>query len=126
MIYELPPIEPVEQSNSYDYTITLGDHSYRLILTWRERPAAWYLDLYNSADVLLIAGKRLSVDWPLLFRHTGRLPAGGQLILLDTADSMLDCTFEELGDRCRWCWIPEAEIPDPVASGYPITVTAVP
>lgn len=122
----LPPIEPADQANSYDYTVTLADVSYRVVLTWRERCEAWYLTLYDSADTILINGKRLSVDWPLLFRHTGRRPEGGQLIMLDTADSMLPCEFEELGDRCRWCWIANEDIPESETTDYPITVAAVP
>ena len=41
-------------------TVTLGDAQYRLRLTWRERPAAWYLDILALDDTLIVAGRRLS------------------------------------------------------------------
>jgi hypothetical protein len=126
MLMILPPIEPDEQANSYDYTVTLEDVTYRIVLTWRERCAAWYLALYDSADTLLLDGKRLSIDWPALERHTGRKPDDGMLLLWDTAESMIDGTFEELGDRCLFYWIPYSDLPAVEDTDYPITVAVVP
>ena len=126
MLLILPPIEPEDQANSYDYTVTLEDTVYRIVLTWRERCAAWYLALYDSADVLLIDGKRLSINWSALERHTGRKPAGGMLLLWDTAESMIGCAFEDLGALCLLYWIPDSVLPAVVDADYPITVAAVP
>jgi len=126
MMLTLPPIEPAEQANSYDYTIALGDYSYRVVLTWRERCASWYLALYDSADNLLVDGKRLFIGAPILWRHTGRNTINGQLVFLDISGSQEECTFEELGHRCFLCWSETDGAMDWAVESYPVTVAAVP
>jgi len=112
MIVQLPPVEPDDQQNQYDYTIALGDFSYRVVLTWRERCLGWYLTLSDSDDEILIDGKRLAINWPVLFRHKGRQIVGGQLVLVDTTDPLggVESTFEDLGHRCVLLWAEDSEI----------------
>ena len=120
---ELPPIEPEEQQPAYDYQIALGSLTYRLVFRWRERTGSWYLSVYDSDDSALILNKRLVIDYPLLWRHTGRKPTGGYLILLDTDNAKQECGFQDLGHRCKLCWIPDSEWPEAPASDISITVS---
>lgn len=121
----LPPIEPTDQWPGYDYTIDLEGLTYRIVLTYRDRTASWYLDVYDSADVLLVSGKRLSIDYRLLWRHVGRKPADGILACLDTSDQFAEAGFDDLGNRCPFAWIPLADIPAAPVTGFPLTIVKI-
>lgn len=45
--------------------LTLGDAKYSLRLTWRERTAAWYADLWTAAGVPVWLGQRVTPGWAL-------------------------------------------------------------
>jgi len=124
---QLPPYAPTEdeQQPVYDYTIPLGERTYRVVLTYRSRQDRWYLDLYTVADVPLILGVFLAVDVLLLddLQITG-LPEG-RLALWDTAGTEEECGWADLGNRCELVYIEESEIPT-VPELFGITVEAVP
>lgn len=44
-------------------TVTLGNTSVRLRLTWRQRMQAWYLDMEALDGTPLLSGSRLSPGW---------------------------------------------------------------
>jgi hypothetical protein len=40
--------------------VVLGGAEYLLTFTWRERPASWYVDVYDAAGAALLLGRRLA------------------------------------------------------------------
>ncbi len=101
----LPPQTPERVEPRYDYDVELGGVLYRLELIWRDRTESWYVNLYDSDDEPLILGQRLVVDYPLMASHTGRVPSGGMLILVDTSGDSTEADYEALGRRCELLWL---------------------
>jgi len=124
---QLPPydIAGAQQAPVYDYTITLSEVEYRVVLVYRKRGDRWYLYLYDADGVALLLGKKLSVDVPLLETyHIAGLPPG-ELALWDTANSDTECGELDLGTRCLLIYIEPDELVDP-RTGDDITIEAVP
>jgi hypothetical protein len=122
MIYWIPPYEPDEVYPVYDHTVDLGDVEYSYTLTYRERQDGWYLDLYDADGEALVTGKRLSIDVPVLWRHVkDGMPSGGQIVVIDTANTGTDPTYEDLGYRVKLAWILEADYPD-ASVDYGVTI----
>ena len=119
----LPPILPDEQYPIYDYSIDLGESRYRIVLTFRERLDSWYLDLYDAAGTLLLVGKRLSVNNPLLDRYAIDGLPPGELVCVDTSgNDGLECGYADLGHRCALVYLDPADIPEASAAYYEVTV----
>jgi len=123
---QLPPfdIADVEQVPEYDYTIQLGDDTFRVVLRYAERTDRWYLYLYDAADEPLLLGKRLSIDTPLL--ETYQIPGlpPGDIAIWDTSDSGVECGYEDLGRRCHLVYLEPADLADPTAAAA-ITIEVV-
>lgn len=123
----LPPfdIPNAGQAPVYDYTITLSELEYRVVLVYRERGDRWYLSLYDADGLELLVGKKLSVDVPLLenYQIAGLPP--GELALWDTANSDTECGFDDLGVRCLLIYIEPDELVDP-READDITIEAAP
>ena len=82
--------------------------SYRL--TWRPRTASWYLDLYDSAGTLVLAGARLPSGWPVTARHRLAGMPPGWFVLIDSQGEDAPATLDELGGRFLFCYVTAAEI----------------
>lgn len=114
---QLPPfgVDAVDQSPVYDYTIPLGERTYRVVLTYRGRQDRWYLDLYTVAQEPIVLGTMLAVDVFLL--EDLRLPElpEGKLALFDTSGAGLECGWDDLGARCELVYLDPADLPAPAA-----------
>jgi len=53
----------------HSYTVTLGDAVYTLRFVWRERLAAWYMDLGDSTGTPIVQGVRLTTSWAPFESH---------------------------------------------------------
>jgi hypothetical protein len=100
----LPPFDvaadPDERPASYDYTVDLNGTEYRIKLFYRERQDRWYLDLLDADDVPILMGRILVIERPLLAQYVSDSSPAGELVLVDTAASDVECGFEDLGARC--------------------------
>jgi hypothetical protein len=57
--------------------VVLDGDEYLLTFTWRERPASWYVDVYDASGVALLVGRRLAAQGaPWLGFAVPGLPAG--------------------------------------------------
>jgi len=122
----LPPEAPDTQEPVWDYTIDLTGVIFRIVLTYRERQDGWYLDLYDADDVLLLAGKRLSVDWLILRSHIGAGMPAGHLMLYDTSGAGANCGYEDLGSSHLLYYFEPEDIPAATAAeSVTITVTSI-
>ena len=101
--------------------VELDGTEYRVVLTWRQRPRAWYMDLYTGGGDPIALGRRLSPGWsPQRTASDERLPPGALLVAGPEGYSRTD-----LGDRLRLLYYTEDEIaslPDPVPDA-PVEVT---
>jgi len=73
-VVELPILHDLP---SHRYRIQLGGVSYVVRLTYRDRLASWYLDLYDVDEEPIALGRRLSPRFsPLLGIGVDRGPSG--------------------------------------------------
>lgn len=121
MPVELTPLEPLEQQPGYDYEVDLSGQLHRIVLRYQERNDRWYLDLYDPQGALLVAGKKLSTDFPIITRYRGSYP-DGELVLVDTDQVFVECGFEDLGNRCVWTFTPIAEIAEQPVSEFIVKI----
>lgn len=97
--------------------VTLGEDEYTVRLTWRERTASWYMDLYDADGAALLLGRRLAARGSLWFgMRVPGLPDGELFV------SGLDgYARADLGSKVEVVFYPRAEVtPDPVDPGYVI------
>jgi hypothetical protein len=100
--------------------VTLGDATFTLQLTWRDRSAAWYADLWTAAGDAIWLGARVTPGWPL----------GGGLIAEGAPDGLLlvrgpsDYERADLGGSVQIVFYPTDELPDAAVEDDGIVVAA--
>lgn len=91
----------------HSFVATLGEARYRFTLTWRERPASWYMDLHTQDGTELVLGKRLAPGWS---------PLAGADLGAHALPGLLYCrgpdNYErlDLGDALVLVFVPQADI----------------
>lgn len=94
----------------YSIEIDLDQLTYRFDFDWNDRAEAWSFDLYDANNVLLLAGRRVVVGFPLINRfRDARLPPG-DLHAVDTSTANLDPKFADLGDRVKLLYVESADM----------------
>jgi len=104
---------------SHRQTLVLGDTQYSLRLTWRERPAAWYADLWQADGTPVWLGQRVTPGWAL---GGGLTPAGkpaGALLVRGPSDY----GRYDLGDTVQIVFYADDELPAAAAIDDALTVT---
>ncbi len=83
---------PFNTYPSFFTDVILDDETYRFKCSWNTRGEFWALSIYNTEDVLIVAGIKLVVGYDLLrtCRHLD-VPQG-LLIIIDDADN-----YEKIG-----------------------------
>ena len=103
--------------------VTLGARTYDLRLTWRERPASWYLDLWTTDGTPIALGRRLTPGWdPILGLGIEDSPDDGGFLLVRGPDPY---QRSDLGGSLRLVWMDAAEMAAGVTAEDPgFTVAA--
>jgi len=107
-----------QEADDATQTVTLDDTQYRLRTYWRDRLAAWFMDLREADDTEIFLGQRLSPGgdpWAGIRPENG--PSG---VLWCVGPD--DYEREDLGDSLQiWYW-PVDEIPE-ATTALDVTVT---
>jgi hypothetical protein len=104
---------------SFRQTLTLGDAQFGLRLTWRERPAGWYADLYTATGAPVWLGQRLSPGWPLGHGlHADGAPDGVMLVR-----GPYEYTRGDLGATLEIVFYSTSELPVVAAESDGLSVT---
>lgn len=94
----------------YSIEIDLDQLSFRFDFDWNDRSESWSFNLYDASNVLLLAGRKVVVGFPLLNRFRDpRLPPG-DLHAIDTSGANLDPKFADLGDRVKLLYVEAASM----------------
>lgn len=108
-------ILPTFQTSSprYKYHISLDGIIYYLNFNWNTRESAWYMDIANSSETLILAGIKLVPDYRLLkqYKAIEGLPAG-DFLLVDSKqdDQNSQVTFDNFGDRYVLMYVEESDL----------------
>lgn len=101
---------PTREDPRYSIEIELDGSSFFLDFEWNDRAESWFLDILNADRVMLLAGVRVVVGFPLINRYRDpRLPKG-DLTAIVTSGSDLDPKFTDLGDRVQLLYTPIDEM----------------
>jgi len=99
--------------------VTLGAEQYTLRLTWRDRTAGWYADLWTAAGVPVWLGQRVTTQWGLGLGLTGVDAPDGILFVRGPAE------FEraDLGGSVRIVFWPSADLPARTSTDLGLTIS---
>lgn len=101
--------------------VELDGTEYQIVLTWRQRPRSWYMDLYDVDGSSIALGRRLDPGWALLrgVQHDQK-PPGSFVVLGSTPYRRTD-----LGDGLRLVYYTQEELsslPEPEEDTFEVTV----
>ena len=102
---------PTRTDPRYSIEVELDGTNFVLEFEWNDRAASWFLDVRDEARVLLLAGVRVVVGFPLIARYRDPKLPKGDLSAVDTSGLDLDPALEDLGDRVLLIYTPFDEIP---------------
>lgn len=110
-------ILPVQQDASNQRArVTLDGSVYYIDLLWNGRVGAWYLSLFDSAQVALVRSRKLVTNWPILerVRFTPGLPPG-EIFALDPSETIDYAQYDQLGPKLgvTLCYFDAAEMAAP-------------
>jgi len=96
---------------AYDFEIDLDDRSFLLVFHWNDRAAAWFFSITSADGDLLVAGRRVVVDFPLLSRfRDNRLPSG-EIVAVDTSGEQRNPGIADLGARVKLLYFAAEDLP---------------
>lgn len=86
--------------SAYSEQVTLDGVLYTLRVRWNTRLSAWFLEIYDLADVLLVPPRRCVVGSAMFnaFRYIVGAPPGNA-IAFDTVQRQIDPGFDDFGTR---------------------------
>jgi len=104
----------------FTLTFPMGGTQYNLVFTWRDRCAAWYLDVYLTDGTEVAIGRRISPNFrPLLGVVSPNAPAG-ELWVFGPTDPYFQ---SDLGTNVVVVWFDASEIPAAVSPYAGLVVT---
>lgn len=82
----------------FAFQVDLQGTLYNLAFRWNDRAGAWFFTLADADGDPIVAGKRVSVDVPLLRNVTDARRPAGEILALDT-NGAGDPAQSDLGGR---------------------------
>lgn len=83
----------------YNFNTVLGGVLFFFTVRWNSRDAAWYLDMYDSDDKLMIAGEKLVLGAYIGRKSSHEWFSVNTLACIDSTLDELDAGFNDLGSR---------------------------
>lgn len=103
---------PTIGDRSFTYTCQLDGESYRIVLTWNVRTQRWYLDVGDDNDNRVLMGQALVNDSPLGLRYRlAEMPPGMLVAISLDENNNAPANLDELGERVRFIYFEEADLP---------------
>lgn len=88
----------------YDFTAVLEGKAYQFTFRWNDRGAFWTMSIADGLGIPLISGRRVVVDWPLLFRFPFPALPPGEFFASDPTGRG-DPAQAELGGRVKLYYV---------------------
>ncbi len=101
------PCEP--NLYQYDFTCDLEGITYGFAFRWNPRDEAWFMNILDGEGVVIQAGLKVVVNWPLGIRSASdRLPIG-RFLAVDTTGANQDPGLNDLGVRTKLVYLDSNE-----------------
>lgn len=94
----------------YRLDIDLEGSRFVAILDWNQREGAWYFSLELPDGTQLLDGRKVVVEWPMLYRLSDARRPPGELYFIDTAGGRADPGREDLGGRVTTLYVESRDI----------------
>lgn len=102
---------PVTNDPDSEVVYTLDGITYTFRFRYNERGGAFYFDMLDADENVIICGRKIVVSWPLFgWREVDTRLPGGRLFACDTTDSDTDPTLEDFGTRVVLQYVEAADI----------------
>lgn len=90
MAVTIIPMEEAGDDGNFRYRVELDGVFFQHTLRYNARDAAWYLAIENTEGVVIRAGIKVVINWPLLRTVVTEGKPAGELIALDQRETVLD------------------------------------
>lgn len=101
----------------YQFSTTLDGVNYNFNVRWNTRDGAWYFDLSDDQENLIIAGVKIVLGVALARRSTDPRMPPGVFFAGDVTNSGTDAGIDDLGARVQVYYYPAAQwFADPAVS----------
>lgn len=103
-------LRTIKDASSWTSRVTLDGTAYVLELNWNGREGAWYLSIADTDGNALLSSRKLSTNWPVLFRfrHLTGLPPG-EIMACDASGSIEYAGYSDLGESVSLVYFTDAE-----------------
>lgn len=80
---------------------SLDGRTYQLRFHWNERESSWYLEVADAEGTVIVAGRKLVANWPLLQRCISEEKPPGEIFVVDPTGSDVPPGLDELDERVQ-------------------------
>lgn len=97
MGFDFIPLTPSE--TNYRLLVPLDEETFSFDVRWNSRDAAFYIDIRQDDETPIALGLKLVLGAPIGRHCTHPFFVEHFLKMIDSTDSGLDATFDDIGDR---------------------------
>lgn len=94
----------------YNFELELDGQTYTFDFEWNDRDQGWYMTITDINENVLLAGRRIVLNWPLISRYRDAGLPAGTLEAIDTGSNDVEPGFADLGDRVKLLYTPLADL----------------
>lgn len=110
MLYlTLLDVNPEDLPYKHSFSAILDGTTFLFDINYIVRSDRWYITLYDSSSNVLVAGKKMVVNYPLFDTHVKAGMPKGQVMLLDTAGTEAECGHDDFSNRCKLIYLEDDE-----------------
>lgn len=95
---------------AYSERLTLDGVTFSLRFRFNTRVGCWLVDISDENGEMIVSGRRLVCDWPILRQHGHLAVPAGQIMAFDTTERKIDPVIDDLGDRVLALYFDAEEI----------------
>ena len=99
----------IQSDNNYRLQVPLSGVPYLIDVHWNDRDSAWYMDLYEADETVILAGIKLVLGDVLGRRSRHDFFTQHVLQVIDTSGTDKDASYDDLGGRIQVMHTPLSE-----------------
>jgi hypothetical protein len=96
----------------YEVSVELEGTTYVFEFRWNARASGWFMTIKTQAEEVLVTGRRVVLNSPLLRQYKNRLGLPpGNLLAVDTTGANQEAGLKDLGSRVLLLYFEAADLP---------------